>query len=64
MLTHGKIAITDQERDDILALARQMKLDDRVSGASRPDRAPVHRHRLTQPVATPTTIAPPDIVSR
>jgi len=31
MLTHGKIAITDQERDDILALARQMKIDDRVS---------------------------------
>jgi hypothetical protein len=30
MLTHGQIVITDQERDDILALARQMKMDNLV----------------------------------
>ncbi len=35
MLTHAKIAITDQERDDMLALARQMKIDIRVSDALR-----------------------------
>lgn len=27
MLTHDKIAITDQERSDIVALARQMQMD-------------------------------------
>jgi len=35
MLTHVQIAITDQERDDMLALARQMEIDNRVSDALR-----------------------------
>jgi hypothetical protein len=33
MLTHTQIAITDQERDDMLAVARQMEIDNRVSDA-------------------------------
>jgi hypothetical protein len=30
MLTYGQIVITDQERDDMLALAHQMKMDNLV----------------------------------
>jgi hypothetical protein len=33
MLAHGKIAITDQERSDMLALADRMKMDGFVPGA-------------------------------
>jgi hypothetical protein len=33
MLAHGQIAITDQERDDILALARQMEMDNVIPDA-------------------------------
>ena len=35
MLACGKIAVTDQERGDMLALARQMGMDDLVSRALR-----------------------------
>jgi hypothetical protein len=35
MLTRAQIAITDQERDDVLSLARQMEIDNRVSDALR-----------------------------
>lgn len=35
ILTHAQIAITDQDRDDMLALARQMEIDNRVSDALR-----------------------------
>ena len=35
MLTHGQIAITDQERDDILALARQMEMGNLVPDAHK-----------------------------
>lgn len=33
MLAHAQITITDQERDDMLAVARQMEIDNRVSDA-------------------------------
>jgi hypothetical protein len=33
MLAYGKIAVTDQERGDMLALARQMGMDDLVPHA-------------------------------
>ena len=35
MLTFGQIMITDQEREDMLALAHQMEMDNRVSDALR-----------------------------
>jgi hypothetical protein len=35
MLTHAQIAITNQERDDMLSLARQMEIDNRVSDPLR-----------------------------
>jgi type I restriction-modification system DNA methylase subunit len=35
MLTHAQIVITDQERDDMLALALQMEINNRVSDALR-----------------------------
>jgi hypothetical protein len=33
MLAHGKVAITDQERGDMLALARRMGMDELVPNA-------------------------------
>jgi hypothetical protein len=33
MLAYGKVAITDQERGDMLALARQMSMDELVPNA-------------------------------
>jgi hypothetical protein len=35
ILTHARMAITDQERDDMPALARQLEIDNRVSDALR-----------------------------
>lgn len=35
MLTYAQVVITDQKRDDMLALARQMEIGDRVSDALR-----------------------------
>ena len=35
ILAHGKTAITDQERDDMLGLARRMKMEEDKSSVSR-----------------------------
>lgn len=35
ILTHDKTAITDQERDDMLGLARRMKMEEDKSCVSR-----------------------------
>jgi hypothetical protein len=41
MLAYGRIAITAQEREDILALAHQMEMDNLISDALKPACAPI-----------------------